>query len=89
MKEHYLRMKMPESQGVPLLSNLESQFRFTIKYNRMYTCVSGVRKGLERKGESERICDPAKKKEGIKRRKRNVVNTSASSSYKMNYQLFS
>lgn len=55
-------MKMPESQGVPLLSNLGSQFRFTIKYNRMYTCVSGVRKESERKGESERICDLAKKK---------------------------
>lgn len=57
MKEHYLRMKMPESQGVPLLSNLESQFRFTIKYNRVYTCVSKgigkkrcVRKELEGKG---------------------------------------
>lgn len=36
---------MPESQGVPLLSNLESQFRFTIKYNRVciYVCVGRTR----------------------------------------------
>lgn len=37
-------MKMPESQGVPLLSHLESQFRFTIMTEcpraRVYVCVS-------------------------------------------------
>jgi len=34
-----MRMKMPESQGVPLLSNLESQFRFTIMIGCACTCM--------------------------------------------------
>jgi hypothetical protein len=46
---------MPESQGVPLLSNLESQFRFTTILGyacvsacvHVHVCVSGARGGLE------------------------------------------
>lgn len=58
---------MPESQGVPLLSNLESQFRFTIKYNRVCTrmCRRTCERDQKEKGESESVCDSTKKEKGI------------------------
>lgn len=59
-------MKMPESQGVPLLSNLESQFRFTIPYNRMcirsHVCFGRVRETGEQVCESESVCEQASEK---------------------------
>lgn len=61
---------MPESQGVPLLSNLESQFRFTIKYNRV--CIR-VCRACERDWKEKvrvKVCAIQRKK----RKGLNVVN---------------
>lgn len=58
MKENTLRMKMPESQGVPLLSNLESQFRFIIQHNRVCIRVHICVGEMERLGcVSENVCE--------------------------------